>query len=64
MKNPVIWLDKSILGLMSGTSIFPDMKLVQGYSNCSDKAFIIDQIEKKIKESKKKTKLSYTFKAP
>ena len=48
---------------MSGTSIFPDMKLVQGYSNYSDKTFIIDQIEKKIKESKKKTKLSYTFKA-
>ena len=49
---------------MSGTSIFPIMKIVQGYSYCSDKTFIIDQIEKKIKESKKKLNFPIHSKHP
>ena len=36
LKNPSIWLPKSILGHISGTWIFPNMKFVQVYKNYSN----------------------------
>ena len=41
LKNPAIWLAKSILSHISGTRIFPNMKFVQAYKNYSNYRLII-----------------------
>ena len=64
LKNPAIWLAKSILGHISGSRIFPNMKLVQAYNNYSNITFIIDQIEKKLKNWKKNLNLPIYSKNP
>ena len=64
LKNPAIWLAKSILGHISGSRIFPNMKLVQAYNNYSNITFIIDQIEKKLKNWKKNLNLPIHSKNP
>ena len=64
LKNLAIWLTKRILDLISGTRIFPNMKFVQAYSNYNNTNFHYRPNWDKIKELRKKTKLSHTFKEP
>ena len=64
LKNLAIWLARSILGHISETIIFLNMKFVQAYSNYSNINFHYRSNWEKIKELRKKTKLSYTFKEP
>ena len=61
LKSPTIWLAKSILGHISGTRIFPNMKFVQAYSSYSNINFHYRPNWKKIIELRKKTKLSYIY---
>ena len=44
LKNPAIWLDKSISAHISGTWFFPDMGFVQENRKST---FLVDQIQKK-----------------
>ena len=52
---------KSILGHISGTRIFPNMQFVQAYRNYGNIKFHYRPNRGKIKELKKKTKLSYIY---
>ena len=61
LKNPTIWLTKSILGHISRTRIFKKMKFLQAYSNYSNINFYYRPNREKIKELWKKTKLSYIY---
>ena len=56
LKNPAIWLAKSILGHISGARIFPNMKFVQAYKNYSNINFHYRPNWWKYKELRKKTK--------
>ena len=64
LKNPAIWLAKSISDDISETRIFPNMTFLIKYTRIAViQTFIIDHTDKKIKNWEK-TELSYTFKEP
>ena len=64
MKNPAIWLTKSILDHISGTRIFPNMKFVYACSNYSNINFHYRPNGEKIKELRKKLNFPINLKNP
>ena len=58
LKNPTVWLAKSILGHISETRFFSNMKFVQAYSNYNNTKFRYRPNWEKIKELKEKTFLN------
>ena len=64
LKNLAIWLARSILGHISGTRIFPNIKLVQPYCNYSNINFNFSPNWEKIKELRKNSNFPIHSKIP
>ena len=64
LKNLAIWLAKNILGHISGTSIFPNIKFVEPYCNYSNINFHYSPDWEKIKELRKNPNFSIHSKIP